>query len=129
MKNDALIIEPGTGWHGDNYRVINLDTDELLGLFATHAEARAYIEPRAHGGGPMSGWSVTSEAYAWTVWGRHAVRGHIMIGDVSMGFEGGQPVYTARTLDNVVLGRSYKTKSGAVAALRRHLERSRSTTE
>lgn len=44
MKNDALIIEPGTGWHGDNYRVINLDTDELLGLFATHAEARAYID-------------------------------------------------------------------------------------
>ena len=38
-----LVIEPGTGWHGDNYRVVDLDTGSLVRIFATRADADAYV--------------------------------------------------------------------------------------
>lgn len=40
-----LCIEPGTGWHGDNFRVINLATPggQLLRSFASWDEANDWM--------------------------------------------------------------------------------------
>ncbi len=40
-----LCIEPGTGWHGDNFRVIDLAVPggKLLRSFTTYDGARAYV--------------------------------------------------------------------------------------
>lgn len=74
----------------------------------------------------MSSWAMETDAYAWTVWGRHAVRGLVVAGDIRMSWKGGSPVYVATSSRSEIYGDvvgSYKTKRAAVAALKRDLER------
>ena len=76
----------------------------------------------------MSDWKMITEATRWDVWARSARQGTVSVGEVRYRDDGaGFEAYCSGWLYRCAcdagdqVGGQYKTRAGAVAALRRHL--------